>query len=138
MNESVADARRDLFILKARLLEAEMARDESDRLKERLRDTAAQVFAELRIARERMTVLEAQIRRVERENAALSERLPSDLARATELRDALVRAQTELVTAHETSNENELLVDSLQLQLVELRSELARVRRLEPSAVERA
>ena len=130
-NESVDGPGRDIFILQQRLLEAQMARDESDRLNERLRDRAASAFAELRVARERIEVLEGHVRRLEGENESLADRLPRDLARVAGARDELVRAQAELVAAHESSNECELLVDSLQLQLVELRAELARVRGLD-------
>jgi hypothetical protein len=130
MNGSGEDTGRDLFVMRQRLLEAEMAREESDRHKDRLRDMAASVFGELRVALERIRVLEAHVRRLERENETLAARLPGDIARFDGVREALVRAQADLVGAHETSNECELLVDSLQLQIVELRAELALARGL--------
>jgi septal ring factor EnvC (AmiA/AmiB activator) len=131
MNESVAELGRDVFVLNQRLLEAHIVAQDFERRIERLRDAAASLAAELRVARERTGTLEAHVRRLESENAELAERLPRDLERARDLGDALVSAQREVLAAYETSNENELLVDSLQLQLVELRSELARARGLE-------
>ena len=73
--ESVAALERELFIARLRLVEAEMARDECDRLADRMRDALASAQADLRIARERIDVLEGHVRRVERECETLAARL---------------------------------------------------------------
>ncbi len=100
--------------------------------KDQLRDTSAALAVELRELRVRADAAEANARRFERELELALERLAKRDAATENLIDSLVRAQRETSAAYEGNTERDMQISQLQLQIMELRMALARLRGFEP------